>query len=119
MHNQGEKAPSGNILFPYNRVKVSNDTRENLMVANTPVISVGLDKYIDDAGERPMIRGTTVPIATIAYRAASGSWSLCEMTYQFTLREAEVLAALLYYTQFKDKIDAQEGEFELEFEAMD
>jgi uncharacterized protein (DUF433 family) len=82
-------------------------------------ISVALTKYIDSTGERPMIVGTDIPVATVAYRAMSGSWGLCELCYQFSLDEAPVLAALLYYGQFQEQIDALEGDYKLEFEAMD
>lgn len=82
-------------------------------------IAVGLTKYIDDSGERPVIRNTNIPVATIAYRALSGSWELCQLGFQFSLDDAPIMAALLYYEQFKKKIDAQEGDFHLEFEALD
>ena len=89
------------------------------MTVIQPTLSVELSKYIDDTGERPLVRDTDVPVATIAYRAMSGSWGLSELVYQFTLNDAEVLAALLYYEQFRERIDAQEGNFNLEFEALD
>lgn len=89
------------------------------MEAKFDKVLVGLSKYIDETGKRPVVHGSNIPVATIAYRALSGSWSLCELVYQFGLEEVQVLAALLYYQQFCERIDSQEGEFELEFEAMD
>lgn len=80
---------------------------------------VDLKKYIDYSGEYPMIRGTDVKVATVAFRAMSGSWGLDQLCYQFTLREVEVLAALLYYNQHAKKINDQEGNFAANFEAMD
>ncbi|MBN2304678.1 MAG: DUF433 domain-containing protein [Anaerolineae bacterium] len=74
--------------------------------------SVDLRKYIDTSlfGERPHIRGRRVPVATVAYSAQSEGWGTSELAYQFTLNEAEVLSALLYYQEHKAEIDAQEAE---------
>ncbi|GAB4521515.1 MAG: hypothetical protein OHK0046_32970 [Anaerolineae bacterium] len=82
------------------------------------VISVGLSKYIDDSTERPVIRNTTLPVAAIAYRALSCSWDLSQLCYVFGLEDAEALAALLYYEQFRDRIDLLE-DAEPELDAMD
>jgi uncharacterized protein (DUF433 family) len=72
--------------------------------------TVDLSKYIEARvfGERPHIRGRRVPVATIAYNARTNHWDVAELAYQFTLSEAEVLAALLYYAEHNDQIDAQE-----------
>jgi len=83
------------------------------------ISSVDLGKYIDDSGEVPIIRNTTVPVATVAYRALSGSWALCTLAYEFTLEEVEILAALLYYQQYCERIDSQMINPEFEFDAMD
>jgi len=77
-----------------------------------PVVptTVDLRKYIEVRifGERPHIRGRRIPVATIAYSAASQGWSVSELAYQFTLSEQQVLAALLYYQEHKAMIDALE-----------
>jgi len=82
-------------------------------------IAVELGKYIDERGIIPTIQGRDIPVATIAYRALSGSWCIESLAYEFTLSDAEVLAALVYYTQFRTLIDAQQTDIELEFEALD
>ena len=71
---------------------------------------VDLRKYVEVRlfGERPHIRGRRIPIATIAHSARSQGWSIADLAYQFTLTEAEVLAALLYYQERKDEIEVQE-----------
>lgn len=72
--------------------------------------TVDLSKYIEVRifGERPHIRGRRIPVATIAYSHRDPGWSVEELAYQFTLSEAEVLSALLYYEENKAMIDAQE-----------
>jgi uncharacterized protein (DUF433 family) len=72
--------------------------------------TVDLSKYVEKRlfGERPHVRGRRVPVATIAYNARTNHWDVVELAYQFTLSEAEVLAALLYYAEHKDEIDVQE-----------
>jgi uncharacterized protein (DUF433 family) len=76
--------------------------------------SVDLRKYIEINffGERPHIRGRRIPVATIAYSAKSQGWDIAELSRQFTLTEAEVLAALLYYQEHESEIDAQEASYQ-------
>jgi uncharacterized protein (DUF433 family) len=82
----------------------------------TPTLD--LSKYIEARyfGERPHIRGRRVPVALIAYSATSQHWDSAELAYQFTLSEPEVLAALLYYQEHKDEIDAQEAAYQAELD---
>jgi uncharacterized protein (DUF433 family) len=63
-------------------------------------------------GEGPHVRGRRVPVATIAHCARDQKWSVSELAYQFTLSEAQVSAALLYYEEHKDAIEAQEAEYQ-------
>jgi uncharacterized protein (DUF433 family) len=79
------------------------------MSVNTPA-TVDLSKYIETRwfGERPHVRGRRIPVATIAYSARSQGWDIIELAYQFTLSQAQVLSALLYYEEHKTEIDAQE-----------
>ncbi len=87
------------------------------MAAETPV-KVDLSKYIEVRifGERPHIRGRRIPVATIAHSARSQNWGIAELAYQFTLSEPEVLAALLYYQENKDLIEAQEAAYQAELD---
>jgi uncharacterized protein (DUF433 family) len=77
-------------------------------------LDINLSTYIDATyfGERPHIRGRRVPVATVAYSARDNDWSVEELGYQYTLSEAEVLAALLYYSQHQAEIDAQEAAYQ-------
>jgi uncharacterized protein (DUF433 family) len=80
---------------------------------------VDLSKYIafePDTG-RPRIKGRRVPVATIAYSTRSEGWNNAELAYQFTLSEAEVLAALLYYAEHQAEIDAQESAYQAQLDA--
>jgi uncharacterized protein (DUF433 family) len=87
---------------------------ENTM--NIPVLV--LDKYIETRifGERPHIRGRRIPVATIAYNAHTHQWGVTRLTREFGLTEAEVLAALLYYEEHKEQIDAQEKDYQAELD---
>lgn len=42
---------------------------------------------------------------------------MARLAYEFTLTEAEVLAALLYYAEHQTAIDAQEAAYQAELEA--
>ncbi len=81
-------------------------------------IPVDLSKYIatDLFGERPHIRGRRIPVATIAYSARSHGWTNEELAHQFDLNESEVLAALLYYTEYQTEIDALEAKYQNELD---
>jgi len=79
-------------------------------VMTEQVLTVTLTKYIETRifEDRPHIRGRRVPVATVAYNARTNSWGVQELMYQFSLSEEEVLAALLYYKEHAEEIDAQE-----------
>jgi len=81
---------------------------------------VDLSKYIETRyfGEPPHVRGHRVPVALIAYSARSQKWDAAELAYQFTLTEAEVLAALLYYQEHHSEIDHQEAIEQAEMDKM-
>jgi uncharacterized protein (DUF433 family) len=80
--------------------------------------TVDLNKYIEIRifGERPHIRGRRIPVATIAHSAHRQAWSVAELAYQFSLSEPQVLAALLYYEENKDLIEAQEAAYQTELD---
>ncbi len=84
------------------------------LVKDFPVID--LMRYIDTRwfGERPHIRGRRIPIWVIAHAVLDNKGvGIPELVYDFTLSETEVLAALLYYAQHRDEIEALEAaEFE-------
>lgn len=57
-----------------------------------------------------------MPVATIAYGARSQGWDVARLAYEFTLSEAQVLSALLYYEEHKAEIDAQEAAYQTELD---
>jgi uncharacterized protein (DUF433 family) len=79
------------------------------MAVDTPA-PVDLGKYIETRlfGERPHLRGRRVPVAMVVQRMRANDWTIAETAYDFTLSEAEVTAAILYYEEHKALIDAQE-----------
>lgn len=81
---------------------------------------VDLSKYIETRlfEERPHIRGRRIPIAMIVYTARGNQWDVAETAYQFSLSEAEVLAAMLYYQEHREDIDRQEADEQLKFDEM-
>jgi uncharacterized protein (DUF433 family) len=81
---------------------------------------VDLSKYIETRyfEERPHVRGRRVPVALIAYSARSQKWDVAELAHQFTLSQAEVLAALLYYEEHQAEIDAQEAAEQAKLDEM-
>lgn len=89
------------------------------MSASTPE-RVDLSKYIETRffGMRPHIRGRRIPIAIIVYQARANSWTIAQTSWNFTLAEAEVLAAMLYYEEHQSEIDKQETEETHLFEEM-
>lgn len=80
---------------------------------STPVdFAIDLSPYIETRffDERPHIRGRRIPIAVIAHTASDNQHGVAELMADFDLTESEVLAALLYYVEHKDAIEAQEAE---------
>lgn len=72
---------------------------------------VDLSKYIETRlmEQRPHIRGRRLPVALVAYSARSERWNAADLAYQFSITEAEALAALLYYEEHQAEIDVQEA----------
>jgi uncharacterized protein (DUF433 family) len=73
--------------------------------------TVDLRKYIDRQffGERPHIRGRRVLVSTVAGHIDQNGWNIAEVARNLTLREEEVLAALLYYREHRAEIDLQDA----------
>ncbi len=82
--------------------------------------AVDLSKYIEIrlCENRPHVRGRRTTVAMISYTARSNKWDAAETAYQFSLSEAEVLAALLYYEEHQEEIDRQEIEEQAKFDEM-
>jgi len=80
-------------------------------INKAPPAAIDLSPYIETRffGERPHVRNRRVPVAVIAYNAYENKWDVPRLSYEFTLSETQVLAALLYYQQHKEMIDAQEA----------
>lgn len=81
---------------------------------------VDLSKYVEMRlfGERPHIRGRRIPIWVIAHTAADNDHGVPELMYDFDLTEAEILAALLYYSENKDTIEALEAADRRQYEHL-
>jgi uncharacterized protein (DUF433 family) len=79
---------------------------------------VDLSKYIEVRDVRAAIRGRRLTVAFIASARSANDTSISELAYQFTLTEEQVLAALLYYREHQDEIDAQDRADIAESEAM-
>lgn len=91
------------------------------MSEQTPVLpAVDLSKYIEVRlmEKRPHIRGRRVPVALIAYSAHSEKWDAVELAYQFSITEAEALAALLYYEEHQTEIDTLDAAERAALDAM-
>lgn len=80
----------------------------------TTQATVDLSKYVETRffNERPHIRGRRIPVATIAHSASSQGWTVPELAFEFTLTEAEVLAALLYYAEHTAEIERLEADYQ-------
>ncbi len=89
------------------------------MSTQTP-IQIDLSKYIETrlCEDRPHIRKRRIPVAQIARRMRLNNWTVAETAYDFSLSEAEILAALLYYEEHADSIDKQEAEEQAKFDEM-
>jgi uncharacterized protein (DUF433 family) len=70
---------------------------------------VNLSKYIELRDDRPHIRGRRLPVIFVAAAEQANHLAIPELAYQFTLSEEEVLAALLYYREYKAEMDAQDA----------
>jgi uncharacterized protein (DUF433 family) len=79
---------------------------------------VDLSKYIEMRDGRASIRGRRLPVAFIVSSRSANNASISDLAYQFTLTEEQVLAALLYYREHQDEIDAQDHADAEESEAM-
>jgi uncharacterized protein (DUF433 family) len=90
-----------------------------MTVQDTPT-TVDLRKYIVVRlfDERPHIRGRRLPVAHLVRVMRANNLSIAETAYNFTISEAQVLAALLYYEEHKEEIDRQEEEEARLFEEM-
>lgn len=86
------------------------------MASQAPILD--LSKYVEIRvfGLRPHIRGRRVPIATVAYTAQSQGWDITRLASEFSLSEAQVLSALLYYEEHRHEIDAQEAAYQAELD---
>ena len=86
----------------------------------TAPVTLDLTKYIDTQffGERPHITARRIPIATLAYATRDNGWRLSELAENFTLSDAEALAALLYYETHRTEVDAQEAQYQAELDKL-
>jgi uncharacterized protein (DUF433 family) len=71
---------------------------------------VDLSKYIEMRDGRPNIRGRRLPVVFLASAQRLNHYSIADLMDSYTLSEEQVLAALLYYREHQEEIDAQDAE---------
>jgi uncharacterized protein (DUF433 family) len=83
----------------------------------TQTFSIDLSQYVETRlfGDRPHIKRRRIPVHVIAHVAMDNNASLSELMCDFDLSEAEALAALLYYNEHKEAIEAQEAAIREEY----
>jgi uncharacterized protein (DUF433 family) len=64
------------------------------------------------------MRGRRLAVAQVVRFMHANQLSVAETAWNFSLSEAEVAAALLYYEEHKQAIEAQEAEEERLFQAI-
>ncbi len=79
---------------------------------------VDLSKYIEMREGRPNIRGRRLPISFVAAMQRENNASIAEIAYQYTLSEEQVLAALLYYREHQEEIEAEDQEEQRQWDEM-
>jgi uncharacterized protein (DUF433 family) len=77
------------------------------------ITGIDLSEYIERKyfQERPHVRGRRIPVAVIAEAAYANGWSVSTIMQEYGLSETEVLAALLYYVEHREVIDALEAAY--------
>jgi uncharacterized protein (DUF433 family) len=78
---------------------------------------VDLSKYIEIRNDRPNIRGRRIPIMFIVGAKKAHNATIDELCENYTLAQAEVLAALLYYEEHQEELDKQDEQDILESNA--
>jgi uncharacterized protein (DUF433 family) len=84
-------------------------------------LTVDLTHYIAfrHFGARPHIRGRRILVHTIATAARDNpDLGIADLMIAYDLQESEVLAALLYYAQHQNEIDAQEAAIDSEYKQL-
>jgi uncharacterized protein (DUF433 family) len=74
-------------------------------------LTLNLTHYIEFKfweGKHPHIVGRRVRVSWIAYYMRDNDWGISDLARELTLTENEVAAAVLYYEQHKDEVDALE-----------
>jgi uncharacterized protein (DUF433 family) len=85
-----------------------------------PTNVIDLDQYIENRlmSDRPHIKGRRVDIASVV--ALADIMPVLQVAEELTLTAEQVLAALMYYEQHRQEIDAQEEEdaifFDIQFQ---
>ncbi|PJF27913.1 MAG: hypothetical protein CUN53_02290 [Phototrophicales bacterium] len=77
------------------------------------ISAVDLSEYIERKyfQQRPHVRARRIPVAVIAEAAYESGWSVPVIMQEYGLSETEVLAALLYYVEHRESIDALEAAY--------
>jgi uncharacterized protein (DUF433 family) len=88
-----------------------NKRRSSELMATHIPDTVDLSKYIETRlmGDRPHVRGRRLPVAWLAAAARANGYDLNDLAENYTLNEAQILAALLYYREHEAELEAQEA----------
>lgn len=72
---------------------------------------VDLSKYVETRlmGDHPHVRGRRMPVAWVASAAPANGYDIADLMDNYTLTEEQVLAALLYYREHQEELDAQDA----------
>src|SRR5579863_2017951 len=66
-------------------------------------------------GPRPHLRGRRIPVAVLSAARDNPGIGIEGLMISYDLSEIEVLAAVLYYEQYRAEIDAQEAALNVEY----
>jgi hypothetical protein len=55
-------------------------------------------------------------VAAVAHNAQHNDWDLPRLCREFTVSPSEVLAALLYYEEHREQVDAQERDYQAQLD---
>jgi uncharacterized protein (DUF433 family) len=79
----------------------------NYAMSAPAIDAIDLSKYIEIRDGHANVRGRRLPVVFIAKTQQANHSSVSDLADGFTLTEEQVLAALLYYREHQQELDAQ------------
>jgi uncharacterized protein (DUF433 family)/uncharacterized protein (DUF4415 family) len=102
---EGQRAPLNKVAEPIVEYQVARETGQEVAVP-----SPGLDRYIvvtpNIAGGKPRIAGRRLKVQNIVIAHEWMGWSVDQIAEEYELTLAEIYAALAYYYDHREVIDA-------------